>query len=71
MEESEVIEGWYDVDSTRCVLFEVFVFNGDFVITKGLFSFRLSVRLQCVEERENDEHEKIEWENKVLNLTPL
>lgn len=41
VKESEVMEGWYDVDSTGCVLFEVLVFNGHFVIAEGLFTFRL------------------------------
>ena len=41
VEEAEVMEGWYDVNSAGCVLFEVFVFNRYFVISKGLFAFCL------------------------------
>ena len=38
VEETDIVEGRDDVESSRAVLFEVFVFDGEFVVSHSLFA---------------------------------
>ena len=38
---AQIVEGGYQIDPTGSMLFKMFVFNGYFVVTKGLFAFFL------------------------------
>lgn len=45
---SQIIEGWYEVDASWGMLFQVLVFNCYLVISQSLFSFLLQQRMARV-----------------------